>query len=171
MRGHITGDGDVFGGITHMFPLASTTHSLQVLSEPEFVGGFRAIVFPIFEDHNSVSTVNPRGCGLPFAEAFATSLLSQPQYMQAVEALGKGCAPVAGAGEVRTPVVALAGMGEEAVDGACATESGLAPLEAGTAGFESGENPTSATAMDACSGGGDVGASAGIRGCTVPGSA
>ncbi len=42
---------------------------------------FRAIVFAIFEDGNSRSAVNPRGNGIPFAEAFNVPLLTVPEYV------------------------------------------------------------------------------------------
>ncbi len=47
----------------------------------DFAGIFRVIAFPIYEDHNSVSAVNPRGNGKPFAEAFGVPLLSFDEFV------------------------------------------------------------------------------------------
>jgi hypothetical protein len=55
------------------------TPTSQVLLSPEFAHSFRVVVFPIYEDANSTSAINPRGCGLPFADAFGAKLLSFPE--------------------------------------------------------------------------------------------
>ena len=43
---------------------------VEVLSEPEFSGVFRAVTFAILDDHNAHRPHNPRGNLCPFQEAF-----------------------------------------------------------------------------------------------------
>ncbi len=44
-------------------------------------------MFAIFEDRNSRSAINPRGNGIPFAEAFDVPLMSVDEYVSALKAV------------------------------------------------------------------------------------
>ncbi len=73
------------GAITHGF--APYTPPQALFEDlPELRSAFRAVVFAIFEDHNSTSDINPRGCGPPFADALGAPLLTMTQF---AEALGR----------------------------------------------------------------------------------
>ena len=61
-------------------------YSTQVI-DAGYRNKFRAIVFAIFEDRNSRSAINPRGNGIPFAEAFDVPLMSVDEYVSALKAV------------------------------------------------------------------------------------
>lgn len=55
--------------------------------DAEFRHKFRVLVFAILEDGNSVSAINPRGNGKPFAEAFDTQLLTMAKLAEHLNAI------------------------------------------------------------------------------------
>lgn len=63
----------------------SYTVRVQVINV-EFRHKFRVVAFAIFEDGNSVSEINPRGNGRPFADAFAVPLMSTEEFSDALPA-------------------------------------------------------------------------------------